>query len=72
MTAAVPVSYTHLLIAIEELGAFAHEFHAAQDDGLLRQGLGELCEVERIAHVIGDGLHLGLDIVMRKYHRVAL
>ncbi len=28
--------------------------------------------VERIAHVIGDGLHLGLDIVMREYHRVAL
>ena len=62
----------HGLGGIEQLGALAHKLHAAQHDGLLRQALGELCKVEAIADVIGNGLDLGRHIVVRQNHRVTL
>ena len=62
----------HGLSGIEQLGALAHKLHAAQHDGLLRQALGELCQVEAVADVIGYGLHLGCHIVVRQDHRITL
>ena len=38
----------------------------------LGQRFGELCQVKRVAHIIGDGLDLGLHVVMRENHRIAL
>ena len=62
----------HGLGGVEQLGALAHKLHAAQHDGLLRQALGELCQVEAVADVIGNGLDLGRHIVVRQDHRVTL
>ena len=55
----------HGLGGVEQLGALAHKLHAAQHDGLLRQALGELCQVEAIADVIGNGLDLGRHVIVR-------
>ena len=62
----------HGLGGIEQLGALAHKLHAAQHDGLLRQALGELCQVEAVADVVGHGLHLGRHVIVRQDHRVTL
>lgn len=62
----------HGLSGIEQLGALAHKLHAAQHDGLLRQAFGELCQVEAIADVIGNGLDLGRHVIVRQDHRVTL
>ena len=62
----------HGLGGIEQLGALAHKLHAAQHNGLLRQALGELCQVEAVADEIGNGLDLGRHIVVRQDHRVTL
>ena len=62
----------HGLVGVEQLGTLAHKLHAAQHDGLLRQALGELCQVEAVADVIGHGLDLGRHVIVRQDHRVAL
>ena len=62
----------HGLGGVEQLGALAHKLHAAQHDGLLRQALGELCQVEAVADVIGHSLDLGRHVIVRQDHRVAL
>ena len=62
----------HGLGGIEQLGALAHKLHAAQHNGLLRQALGELCQVEAVTDVVGHGLDLGRHVIMCQDHRVAL
>ena len=62
----------HGFFGIEQLSALAHELDAAEHNGLLGQTLGELGEIERVTHIIGNRLHLGCDIVVRKNHRIAL
>ena len=62
----------HGLVGIEELGRLAHKLNAAQNDGLLRQGLCEFCQVERIAHVVGHGLDLGRHIIVGQNHGIVL
>ena len=62
----------HGLGGVEQLGALAHKLHAAQHDGLLRQALGELGQVEAVADVISHGLHLGRHVIVRQDHRVTL
>ena len=62
----------HGLGGVEQLGALAHKLHAAQHDGLLRQALGELSQVEAVADVIGHSLDLGRHVIVRQDHRVAL
>ena len=62
----------HGLGGVEQLGALAHKLHAAQHDGLLRQALGELCQVEAVADVIGNGLDLGRHVIVCQDHRVTL
>ena len=49
---------------VENFGAFAHEAHAAEDDGLLLLFGGDLCQVKRIAHVVCQRLHGAVYIVM--------
>ena len=60
------------LVAIEQLRALPHELDTAQDDGPLGQGFREFCQVKRVAHVICDRLDLGLHIIVREDHRIAL
>ena len=62
----------HGLGGVEQLGALAHKLHAAQHDGPLRQALGELCQVEAIADVIGQSLDLGRHVIVCQDHRVTL
>ena len=62
----------HGLGGVEQLGTLAHKLHAAQHDSLLRQALGEFCQVETVADVIGNGLDLGRHIVVRQDYRVTL
>ena len=62
----------HGLSGVEQFGALAHKLHAAQHDSLLRQALGELCQVEAVADVIGNGLDLRRHIIVRQDHRVTL
>ena len=62
----------HGLGGVEQLGALAHKLYAAQHDRLLRQALGEFCQVEAVADVIGNGLDLGRHIIVRQDHCVTL
>ncbi len=59
------------LLGREDRGCLGHEVHAAERDrrGLVRGGLAR--ESERVAHVVGDVLHLGDLVVVREDHRVA-
>ena len=62
----------HGLGGVEQLGTLAHKLHAAQHDGLLRQALGKLCQVEAVADVIGNSLDLGRHVIVCQDHRIAL
>ena len=54
----------HALGGVQQLGALAHELHAAEHDGLLRQVDGHARQGEGVAHVVGDGLDLGRHVVV--------
>ena len=62
----------HALGGVQQLDALAHELHAAEHDGLLRQVDGHARQGEGVAHVVGDGLDLGRHVVVGEDHGVLL
>ena len=61
-----------VLVRVEELCALAHELNAREHDRTLRQRLRELCQIERVAHVVRHCLDLGSHIVVREDHGISL
>ena len=61
-----------VLVRVEELRALAHELDAREHDRALRQRLRELCQIERVAHVVRHRLDLGSHIVVREDHGISL
>ena len=62
----------HGLVQIEQLHALAHKLHACDDQRLLGQADRQLCQRKRVAHIIGDRLHLGRHVIMSQDDGVAL
>ncbi len=68
----VRLGVEHAAGGVEELDALAHEAHAREDDRVALQRLGEAGQVEGVAHVVGQRLGLGGDVVVREDHGVLL
>ena len=62
----------HRARGVEHLGALGHERHAAQHDGRAVERAGQTCQVERVAHVVGEGLRLAGNVVVREDDGVLL
>ncbi len=51
-------------LGIEDFGGLGHEFHAAEDDSVAGELLGDAGELEAVADVIGGFLNFGVLIVV--------
>jgi hypothetical protein len=62
----------HRLLRGEDRGRLRHEVDTAEDDHLAARGRRLAREPERVAHVVGDLLHLRNLVVVRQDHGVSL
>jgi hypothetical protein len=72
----VQVGHQHALLGRENLRGLAHEAHAGDDQGLRRMIAAEARHFERVADdaagLLGEVLQVGMHVVMRDHHRIAL
>jgi hypothetical protein len=71
-TAGVHVGQDHRLLGREDLGRLRHEAHATEGDHVRVGRLRLAAEIEAVSDKVRDILDLGLLVIMRQDHRVAL